>query len=198
MIEEDLLMQLGSKVTVFDKGELLFKQGATPRYYFQIRNGAVKMNNFNDEGKEFVQDFFTHGDSFGEPPLFINDPYAANAVALVPSEVFLLPKDRFLQLLRNYPDVHLKLTIHLAQRLYFKSIMVSEISSQQPEHRVLKLIDYFKGKVNCITSDQHYRVEITRQQIASLTGLRVETVIRSLKSLEKKGEILIKDHKVYR
>ena len=41
-------------------------------------------------------------------------------------------------------------------------------------------------------------VEITRQQIADLTGLRVETVIRAIKSLEKKGEVTIKDRKVYR
>jgi len=41
-------------------------------------------------------------------------------------------------------------------------------------------------------------VEITRQQIADLTGLRVETVIRSIKSLERKGELSIVKRKVYR
>ena len=198
MIEESLLIKFGSKIADFDKGEILFKQGDLPRYYFQIRKGAIKMNNFNDEGKEFVQGLFTEGDSFGEPPLFIKDSYPANAVAILPSTVFLLPKDRFMELLMANPDIHLQVTTNLARRLYFKSIMASEISSQEPEHRVLKLIDYFKTKINKIQPADLYKVEITRQQIADLTGLRVETVIRSIKSLEKKGELSISNRKVYR
>lgn len=198
MIDEELLMHFGAKLKGFDKGEVVFLEGEMPRYYFQILKGAIKMNNFNDEGKEFVQGLFGAGDSFGEPSLFIKDVYAANAMALMHSILFLLPKDQFMTLLKEHHDVHLSVTINLAQRLYFRSIMASEISSQEPEHRVLKLLDYFKTKISCITADEKYRVDITRQQIANLTGLRVETVIRSIKSLEKKGELLINNHKVYR
>lgn len=198
MINESLLVQFGARNVNFNKGEIIFKQGDSPRYYYQIRNGAIKMNNFNDEGKEFVQGLFSDGDSFGEPPLFIEDSYPANAVAIISSSVFILPKECFLEFLTGHPDIHLQITTNLAKRLYFKSIMASEISSQEPEHRVLKLIDYFKTKVNKPVSGQRYKVEITRQQIADLTGLRVETVIRSIKSLEKKGELVISNRKVYR
>lgn len=198
MIDANFLIQFGAKTVSFEKGEMLFRQGDTPRYYFQILKGAVKMNNFNDDGKEFVQGLFTEGDSFGEPPLFIKDSYPANAEAIVPSEVLLLAKDKFLELLTSHPQIHLQVTVNLAERLYFKSIMASEISSQDPEHRVLKLIDYFKIKINKVPAGETYRVEITRQQIADLTGLRVETVIRSIKSLEKKGELTIHNRKVYR
>ncbi|WP_424493064.1 helix-turn-helix domain-containing protein [Salinimicrobium sp. GXAS 041] len=44
-----------------------------------------------------------------------------------------------------------------------------------------------------------FKVEILpRQQIADFIGLRVETLIRATKSLEKKGELKIKQRKVYR
>lgn len=198
MIEKNLLTLFGAKLTSFDKSEILFKQGDTPRYYYQILTGAVKMNNFNDEGKEFVQGLFTEGDSFGEPPLFLTDSYPANAVAIIASKIFLLPKDKFMELLMANPEIHLGVTTNLAKRLYYKSIMASEIASEEPEHRVLKLIDYFKTKVNSVPATSTYKVEITRQQIADLTGLRVETVIRSIKSLERKGELKIKSRKVYR
>lgn len=198
MIDENLLTEFGAKTAVFDKGTIVFGQGDIPRYYCQIHSGAIKMNNFNDEGKEFVQGLFSRGDSFGEPPLFIDERYPANAVAIMSTTVFLLPKQRFMDLLMAHPDIHLGLTTNLAKRLYFKSIMASEISSQEPEHRVLKLIDYFKTKVHHVPDGEAYMVEITRQQIADLTGLRVETVIRSIKSLEKKGELSIVNRKVYR
>jgi CRP-like cAMP-binding protein len=198
MIDECLLLKFGAKKNEFCKSEIIVKQGEVARYYYQVVSGAIKMNNFNDEGKEFVQGIFVEGDSFGEPPLLINDKYPANAIAIIPSTILMLSKENFLQLLGIHHDVHLAVTINLAKRLYFKTIMASEISSQYPEHRVLKLIDYFKTKKNKLPKESTYMVEITRQQIADLTGLRVETVIRAIKSLEKKGEVTINDRKVYR
>jgi len=198
MIEQRILTAFGAKTAFFDRGEYLFREGDTPRYYFQILSGAVKMNNFNDEGKEFIQGLFASDDSFGEPPLFIEEKYPANAVAITDVTVFRLPKQRFMDLLMAHSDIHLGITANLAKRLYYKSIMASEISSQEPEHRVLKLIDYFRTKVSNVPDNDRYMVEITRQQIADLTGLRVETVIRSIKSLEKKGELSIVNRKVYR
>ncbi|MEJ5964183.1 Crp/Fnr family transcriptional regulator [Pedobacter immunditicola] len=197
MIDEALLMQFG-KIANYDKGEILFEKGDTPKYYFQVRKGAVKMNNFNDVGKEFVQGIFAEGDSFGEPPLLINEYYPSNAVAITKAEVYLLTKEKFLNLVLSNPVLHLQMTTVLAKRLYFKSIMASEISSQEPEHRVLQLIDYFKIKVDNVPAETKHKIEITRQQIADFTGLRVETVIRAIKSLEKKGELTIESRKVYR
>jgi CRP-like cAMP-binding protein len=198
MVNEDLLVEFGSKKISFNKGDILFNEGDSAKYFFQIHRGSIKMNNFNDEGKEFVQGIFTEGHSFGEPPLLINDTYPANAVAIVASQVFILKKEKFLELLLSNPEIHLQMTVNLAKRLYYKSIMASEISSHDPEHRVLQLIDYFKVKVNKLSIDRKYQVEVTRQQIADLTGLRVETVIRSIKSLEKKGAVTIENRKVFR
>jgi len=45
------------------------------------------MNNFNDEGKEFIQSIFKKGDSFAEPSLFINCIYPANAEALIRADI---------------------------------------------------------------------------------------------------------------
>jgi CRP-like cAMP-binding protein len=198
MVTEGLLIGYGAKKGSFSKGEIILSEGDTSRYFYQIISGGVKMNNFNDDGKEFVQGIFSEGESFGEPPMLINERYPANAVAITASEIYLLNKEKFFELLMANPEVLFKLTTGLAKRLYFKSIMASEISSHEPEHRVLKLIDYFKTKISKIPDDQLYKVEITRQQIADLTGLRVETVIRSIKSLEKKGELNISSRKVYR
>lgn len=197
MIQEALLLEFGARKLHIKKGETIFSEGDTPKYYYQIADGEVKMNNFNDEGKEFIQGLFSLGNCFGEPPLFINKPYPANAVATVDTDLYILPKDILLKLLHDNPDANLAMTTNLSQRLYYKSIMASEISSQDAEHRIIKLIDYFKEIVGMKPSDK-YKVTLTRQQIADLTGLRVETVIRSIKILEKKGSLIIKDRKIFR
>ena len=197
MINENLLLDHGAKKVSFSKGDQLFREGESALSFYQVASGEIKMNNYNEDGKEFIQGIFATGQSFGEPPLLANVKYPANAEALSDAEVFQLSKEQFLELLSSNPRVHLKITETLAKRLYYKAIMVSEISSQEPEHRILRILDYLKN-VAKIEEPFGYKVELTRQQLADLTGLRVETVIRATKSLEKKGELQIKKRKVYR
>lgn len=123
--------------------------------------------------------------------------YPANAEAISDAEVFQLSKDQFMELLSSHPKVHLKITETLAKRLYYKAMMASEISSQEPEHRILRIIDYLK-QLDKVEGEFTYRLDPTRQQLADLTGLRMETVIRATKWLEKKGELQIKKRKIFR
>ncbi len=198
MISDQLLIDYGAKKIALHKGEILFKVQETARNFYQIIEGEIKMNNFNDDGKEFMQGIFKSGKSFGEPPLFSDRPYPANAEAVSDSHLWSLKKEQFFKLLFDNPRIHFELTTTLAKRLHYKAMMASEISSQDPEHRLIQLIDYFKTHVHKIAFDDVYKVELSRQQMADLTGLRVETVIRSIKSLEKKGLLKIKSRKVYR
>lgn len=197
MIDENLLLSHGAKKVKFSKGDQLFREGESALNFYQVASGEIKMNNYNEDGKEFIQGIFSIGQSFGEPPLLAKVKYPANAEAISEAEVFQLSKDQFLDLLASNPKVHLKITQTLAKRLYYKAIMVSEISSQEPEHRILRILDYLKTQAQ-MKEKFSYKVDLTRQQLADLTGLRVETVIRATKSLEKKNELQIKKRKLFR
>ena len=198
MIAAELLEKYGSLKKSFSKNEIIFEEGNLPAYYFQIISGEIKMSNYNDDGREFIQGIFYKGQSFGEPPLFLNQKYPANAIAVEESELFLLSKHNFMTLLKENPDVSIKIIENLAQRLYYKSIMAAEISTHEPEHRVLKLLDHGIAYFNFKKDSNGYLINFTRQQIGDLTGLRVETIIRAIKNLEKKGELKIINRKVYR
>ncbi|MEX2350613.1 MAG: Crp/Fnr family transcriptional regulator [Flavobacteriaceae bacterium] len=198
MIAENLLYDFGAEILSFAKGDQIFTEGQQAVSYYQIAKGEVKMNNFNDDGKEFIQGIFFPGQSFGEPPLFAEVKYPAHAEALTDAQIFRVSKERFLELLKAHPDEHLAMTKALASRLYYKAIMATELSSQEPEHRILRILDYLKKHVHDLKEPFSFQVNITRQQIADLTGLRVETVIRATKSLEKKGELKIKNRKLFR
>lgn len=198
MITIRLLEEYGGIIKHFKNSELIFEEGMQPLHYYQIISGEVKMNNYNDEGKEFIQGIFYKDQCFGEPPLFIDQVYPANAVAVIDAEIITITKNKFLELLKNNSDISLKIIKNLSQRLYYKSVMAAEISSQDPEHRVLRLIDYSIEQLNFKKEEAGFLINFTRQQIGDLTGLRVETVIRAIKSLEKKGDLKIINRKVYR
>ena len=195
MIDLVLLKKFGAEEKFLEKGEELFHEGAKANFYYQVKSGEIKVYNSNEEGKEFVQGIFTDGQSLGEPPLIGDFPYPATAVALKPSVVYRLAFAAFEELLKENFEIHRELSRGLAKRLQYKAMIMKEISSYDPEHRILTLIDYLKSENE--PTDQ-FEVKLTRQQIADLTGLRVETVIRSIKNLESKGELEIIGRKVYR
>jgi len=198
MIAPELLKKYGAVKKSFGKNEIIFEEGNLPSYYYQIISGEIKMSNYNDDGREFIQGIFYKEQSFGEPPLFLNQKYPANAIAVEDSEIMLLPKTAFMKLLEENSSVSIKIIENLAQRLYYKSVMAAEISTHEPEHRVLKLIDHGIAYFNFQKDTNGYLINFTRKQIGDLTGLRVETVIRAIKALEKKGELKIINRKVYR
>lgn len=197
MISEQLLLQYGGTEIKIEKGQHLFHENERATNYFQVKSGKIKMFNLNSEGKLFTQGIFGVGESFGEPPLFDDSTYPACTIAEEDSCLYKLSKAKFIKLLKENPEIHYLFTRMLANRLLYKSMILKEISGYNPEHRVLSLIDYMK-KEKGIAASEKYEVSLTRQQIADLTGLRVETVIRSVKNLEKEGCLKLIGHKVYR
>ncbi|HLW41463.1 MAG TPA: Crp/Fnr family transcriptional regulator [Flavobacterium sp.] len=194
MISEELLLQFGAEIRKVKKNELIFEMGHFPGFYYQIVEGKVKMNNFTEDGKEFIQNIFVEGQSFGEPPLFIDEPYPANAIAVTKGKILEISKTYFYEMLHQHPEVSLELNKSLARRLYYKSIMAPEISSQSPEKRIWTLLTYLKKREG--VKGTEFLVDLSRQQLADLTGLRVETVIRTIKQLEKKEKLKIREGKI--
>ncbi|MCB0454546.1 MAG: Crp/Fnr family transcriptional regulator [Aequorivita sp.] len=195
MISGILLLKYGATIENADASEIIISEKKRADFYFQIKIGEVKMFNLNEQGKEFVQGIFYDGESFGEPPLLGDFKYPASAVAVKPTELYKLSKTRLFELLVDNPEVNLKFTKALAKRLYYKATILKEISVHPPEHRILALIDFLKNKYG---TEELFQVELTRQQIADLTGQRVETVIRAIKQLEQEGELKLIKRKVFR
>ena len=197
MISEELLKRHHARVVELEKGETVFEQGESATHFHLVRSGRIKMSSYNDEGREFVQGFFVEGQSFGEPPFFNQMPYPASAVAVEKSTVWKVSHDAFVTLLRENFEVHLGLTRTLSGRLIYKAMMIAEIAVEEAEHRLATLIEYFRNGDDAWHPGEPYQVPFTRQQLADMSGLRVETVIRSIKAMETKGTLRIADGKVF-
>ncbi|MEO0572672.1 MAG: Crp/Fnr family transcriptional regulator [Bacteroidota bacterium] len=188
MVAIDVLLDYGAEIVLFDKHSTIFDEGDTPRYFYSIVSGSVKMFNLTEDGKEFIQGLFEKGQSFGEPPIFGDFKYPASAACIQKSELIRLQKGRFFDLLDERKDIHLAFTRHLSNRLHYKSMIMKEVSVHSASHRILTLLNYLKKEKG---RDQPYAIKLSRQQLAELTGLRVETVVRTIKKLERNNELSI-------
>ena len=196
MIDVDTLLAWGAAFKKLAVNEVIFHEGATAQFYYQLVSGSVRWVNINDEGKEFLQVMIEPGECFGELPLFDDEPFAATAIANEDSVMIRLHRSTFHQFVKENPEIHFAFTKLLSQRLRFKFFLLKEMANHNPEHSISTLLGYFKQTQKNICTGCN-RIKLTRQQIADMTGLRVETVIRTIKNLQTKGQLTIEKGKVY-
>lgn len=194
--EKDILLAWGGKLKKYKKHETVFEEGQEALFYHQVEEGTVRMFNINDSaGKEFTLGMFTAGESFGEPPVLINEVYPAHAACVTDAVILTIPKENFIRILHEYPDLHFKFTQLLAQRAWDRAITLKETMSNTPATRILGFLKSYKKKVG--NANEPILIPFTRQEIANFTGLRVETAIRTLNKMSQDGLVSINNHKLY-
>ncbi|WP_276876990.1 Crp/Fnr family transcriptional regulator [Chryseobacterium joostei] len=195
-IQKSLLHSVQAIEEQYAAGDYIFREEATPQFYYQIVKGEVKLNSYKEDGKEFIQEILSDNSCFGESMLILGKPYIVNAVALTKCTLLKIGKDQFFRLLQENPDIFLDMYITLSERTSEKLVLMQKISGQNAEERLVELMNQMKEPKE---SRGKYSFEIphTRQQLASLTGLSLETTIRVIKRMEKNKILMIKNGKIF-
>ncbi|KQS91661.1 Crp/Fnr family transcriptional regulator [Chryseobacterium sp. Leaf394] len=196
VINEALLYEYGASELKFKPNEAIFEIDDQPRYYYQITAGKVKLNYEDENGRELIQSILTPGDSVCEMLLFTDEAYPVNAVCLSSCTVLKLQKKSFFELLNNIPEVSFAINKFISEHLYQKFVLMQTNSSIHPRTRLIGILNYFKS----FSEDKpqySFEITLTRKQLGSITALRTETVIRTIKKLEKEGFVKILDRKIY-
>lgn len=189
----DLFVSYGAVQKIYKKNEVIFNENDRASFFFMILEGSVRMFNRNEEGKEFIQGYFTTGQSFGEPPLFINERYPTTASCIKETTVLKLSKENFFLLLNEHPKLQMLFITILSKRIVGKAKSSKDIINQNTKQ---KIISFFNDQKDTQTKER-VLIPYTRQEIANFTGLRVETVIRICSKLKTEKIIDIVDHKIY-
>lgn len=196
IINENLLLKYGADYKYYNSGDIIFHTGSQPKFYYQIIKGTIEIGSYHEGGKESLQNILTEGQCFGESLLFIDKEYPMNATAKENCTILQLPKIKFFELLAHHPEIAMNLFKCLADRLYYKHIMLFNISSPDPSFKLKTVMDYYKV-YNSNKTPFSYKVPLTRKQLANLTGLCTETVIRTIKKMERKSLLKIENGKIY-
>jgi len=186
-----LLIDKGYPVKKIEKDSIIYEPGMQPRFVYFIKKGEVRMVTVNDEGKEFIQGIFKTGQYFGEPALILNRPYLAYTIVNKDAEIIQVDRQNFFSLLETDPAFSINLIKVLSNRLFYKSMMLEELASEKAAHRLETIINYL-----FLDLQSGERLKVTRQDLADMTGLRVETVIRGVKQLANEGLLQLAGGKI--
>lgn len=196
MIPVKMLLERGATYRNLDSGELIFNEGAPALFYYQLVSGRVRWTTLTDDGREILHKVVCPGESFGEYPLFDGGVYAASSVADSPTTLIRLSAPKFLEIIEEHPDIHLKFSRAMVADLRFNFMLTDALSSNNPEQIVSRVIQHLNQDRKLVCQDCN-RLMLTRQQLANITGLRVETVIRVIKNMEREEKLSIVKGKVF-
>ena len=195
MIDENLLLQSGATLEHYPAKELIYSKGSLPRFYYQIFSGSIELNDDSPDGAEFTYEILYTGQSIGEAFLLAEKPYPVDAITKTDSKVWKLCRLKFLDLIHTRKELATKLYRRIADRLDNSYMMLYSNSRLDPSYRIESLMNLYKNQLG--NDQEDFEVPFTRQQIANMTGLRVETVIRAVKKMQHDKVLKIEGGKIF-
>ena len=196
LVKTLLLLKYGGIAENFGPADVIFHEGESPLFYYQIITGKVKLNHIDEEDKELIQSILTDGQSICELLSFGKEKFPVNAIAMAPTAIIKIPNKDFSRLLAEHPQANEAVQRFAAERLYHKFILMQNNASKHSKVRINGILTYFKG-LNGHQGPYAYEVPLTRKQLAAVTGLRIETVIRTVKKMEDEALLKIKNRKIF-
>lgn len=194
-IKENLLHSAGATEENYKAGDYIFRESASALFYYQIITGEIKLNNYNTDGKEFIQNIHSAEAAIGVSMLFLEKTYPMNAVAISNCKILKICRTSFFKLLDLHPKLYTDVCRSLSDRLYKKYVLMKTISCHNAAERLKEVMQLMKLE-QPNQSPYTFEVPLTRQQLASLTGLCLETTIRTIKKMEKENILRIHNRKI--
>lgn len=177
----------------FRKGDSIFSEGEEAAGFYVVVSGQIKIFKLSSEGKEQILHFVTHGESFGEVPMFSGGVFPANADAIEKSRLFFFPRAVFLELIKKDPYLAMNMLADLSKRLRRFTLLVEELSLKEVPSRLAAYLLYLSGREN---GSGELELSVTKGQLASLLGTIPETISRILGKMSSQNIVSVRGRKV--
>lgn len=166
----------------FGRGEVVFHVGDPGDALFVIASGAVKVSLPAEDGGEVILATLRPGEIFGELAILDGAPRSASAVAMVPTELFVLSRLRFEQLVEEEPMIRRALFQTLATEIRRLTEQVAELHFLDIPGRLAARLLRLAEEAGLRQTDGSIRLDgpITQGELAAMIGSTRQTVNRFL------------------
>ena len=177
------------------RGEALFNAGGSFSAVYAIRSGFFKTSLLDHDGREQVTGFFMGGELLGMDG--IGGAHHGTASALEDSEVCVLPYALIEDLSREIPALQRQLHAVLAREIARDHGVMMLLGSMRAEERLATfLLNLSRRFMRRGYSSSDFHLRMTREEIGSYLGLKLETVSRLFSAFQKDGLIEVQQKHV--
>jgi len=172
------------------KGETLFRQGEKSEGFYVMQTGSVSIFSLTPDGREQIICLFRPPESFAEVTLATVETYPANAVTLEPSQVIVVNKSGFRDLIRRQPELSLQMLGSMSLHLKHLVQSLQDIKSRQIEHRLAEwlLRQTPAASAGCPVA---YDLPMSRKVLAGQLGVTSETLSRTFARFRREGLLVV-------
>lgn len=174
-----------SQLRSLEKGEYLFREGAPSEGFYVVQRGAVNVHRVSQAGKEQVIAIFRAGASFAEAALATDTGYPADARAVEPTSVILVPKTPFVALFARRPDLSLRMLASMSMHLRVLVSLVEDMTLKDVETRLINWL--LKRCEVTRVEPQEIVLTITKRVLAGELSTSSETLSRTFAKLREDG-----------
>jgi CRP/FNR family transcriptional regulator, polysaccharide utilization system transcription regulator len=174
------------------KKEMLFVEGDPSNFIYYLASGKMKLFKTNELGKEYISRIYGQGEFFGYHALLDDGVHQESAEALDDSEVGMISKNDFLQVLAANPEIALKFIKNLSADYSEVKENLLKLAYNSARKRVAEALVYLAEKY-ATENPGPVQFSASRNDLSALSGIAPESVSRNLTDFKDEGLIEVQN-----
>lgn len=170
------------------KKDMLFMEGDSADFLYFLISGKIKIFKSNELGKEYIIDIHKEGDFIGYVPLLEGNKHKGAAMAIEKSEVAMIPKQDFIQIINSNKDVSMQFMKLVSSNFSDSEEKLLKLAYDSARKRVAEAILFISKKYQTEGKDD-LSFTMLRENISALSGISPESVSRNLSAFKEEGLI---------
>jgi CRP/FNR family transcriptional regulator len=170
----------------FRTDQIVFLEGDPADRLWIVHSGQIKIVKHTSDGQENLLEVITPGEVFGGMGLLLA-MHPATAVAMTETLTLSIEREPYLQMIRQYPDIALRIIYLLGERLQ-AAMKMRALATERVDVRLANILLKLGDKAGQQTSEGlRINLPLSRQDLADMTGTTIETAIRMMSRFRKEG-----------
>jgi CRP-like cAMP-binding protein len=176
---------------LYDVGDVVFYEGDDCKGLYLVEDGLVGVRKIDVEGGQVLIRLANPGDTLGYRPLLAGEKHRAGADVIQRARICFLPKTIVKRLFISNPELGAGFLQRTAQALGAADERFFETVTLPARIRFIHLLMILRKKCGRIDGDGSLYMELplTRRDIASMLGIRAESLSRLVHEIEAEGLI---------
>lgn len=176
----------GCTVRNLAKDETLFREGEKADGFYVAQTGRISIYRLTPDGREQIICVFQPPESFAEVVMSTVETYPANAMALEPSQVIVIHKKHFRELVCQKPELALHMLASMSLHLKHLVQTIHDIKGKQIEGRLAEWLLQHSPEADGATP---FILPVSKKTLAAQLGVTSETFSRTLARFRREGLI---------
>lgn len=196
-LNKDELVKLADCKTsrLVKKGEVIFEEGENVNGIFCVKDGVCKLTKLSPNGKDHIVKLVTKGELLGQRSMISDEPVNLSAVALDDMQVCFIPKSEIMGFFDKNNQFSMNVMKTICGDLKESDSQMVNMAQKTVKERLAETLLYLQDTFGK-NEDDTLKIQLTRDELASMIGTATESCIRLLSDFNKSGLIEIKGKKI--